>query len=160
MQAMNFKHQERLQKEENKHNEAVLKEQHRHEEYIISEQRKVLEKILEVTLTAYAKKLDFLQAQMNCISETYQQELKLINENISFLEHEKIKIKDNMDLYMEFSRDVRECYKSKDELTKAYNEANRNITTAMQCVKLEESFDSKLQQTAAQLQQITNRGGK
>ena len=151
MQVINNKHQELMQKEENRHNETVLKEQYRHEEYMISEQRKVLEKILEVSLAAYNKKAELLTAQMNCIESTYQQELRLLNENISFLEHEKVKIKDNMELYAEFSYDVRERYKTKDELTRAYNEAHVNLTTAIKCLELEKAFDNNIQQSTAQL---------
>lgn len=151
MQVINNKHQERLQKEQNRHNEAVLKEQHRHEEYIINEQRKVLEKILEVSLAAYNKKVELLMAQMDCIQSTYQQELRLINENISFLEHEKVKIKDNMELYAEFSHDIRERYKTKNELARAYNEAHVNLTAAIKCLELEKAFDNNIQQSTAQL---------
>lgn len=157
MQVINNKHQELMQKEENRHNEAVLKEQYRHEEYMISEQRKVLEKILEVSLATYNKKAELLTAQMNCIESTYQQELRLINENISFLEHEKVKIKDNMELYMELTRDIRERYKTKDELIRAYNEAHVNLTTAMKCLELEKPLGYNFQESAAQLKML---GGK
>ena len=151
MQKINNKHERKMQKMLYEHEERVLKEQHRHEEYIINEQRKVLEKILEVSLATYNKKAELLTAQMNCIESTYQQELRLINENISFLEHEKVKIKDNMELYMELTRDSRERYKTKDELIRAYNDAHVNLTTAMKCLELEKPLGYSFQESAAQL---------
>ena len=157
MQKINNKHERKMQKMLYEHEERVLKEQHRHEEYIINEQRKVLEKILEVSLATYNKKAELLTAQMNCIESTYQQELRLINENISFLEHEKVKIKDNMELYMELTRDIRERYKTKDELIRAYNEAHVNLTTAMKCLELEKPLGYSFQESAAQLKML---GGK
>lgn len=157
MQKINNKHERKMQKMLYEHEERVLKEQHRHEEYIIREQRKVLEKILEVSLATYNKKAELLTAQMNCIESTYQQELRLINENISFLEHEKVKIKDNMELYMELTRDIRERYKTKDELIRAYNEAHVNLTTAMKCLELEKPLGYNFQESAAQLKML---GGK
>lgn len=160
MQTINNKHQERLQKEQNRYNEAILKEQYRHEEYIITEQRKVLEKMLETALTAYNSKMAFYQAQLSCIHEAYNQELRLIEENISFLEHEKSNIRDNMELYCEISRDVNERYKNKDELTRAYHEAHRNLTAAIEHLKLEKQFDGELNQTVAQLNLIGNRRNK
>ena len=144
-------HERKMQEINNRHNEAVLKEQYRHEEYMISEQRKVLEKILEVSFAAYNKKSELLKAQLNCIESTYQQELRLINKDISFLEHEKVKIKDNMELYAEFSRDIRERYKTKNELMLTYNEAHVNITTAIKYLELEKASDSNIQQSMAQL---------
>lgn len=157
MQKINNKHERKMQKMLYEHEERVLKEQHRHEEYIINEQRKVLEKILEVSLATYNKKAELLTAQMNCIESTYQQELRLINENISFLEHEKVKIKDNMELYMELTRDIRERYKTKDELIRAYNDAHVNLTTAMKCLELEKPLGYSFQESAAQLKML---GGK
>ena len=157
MQKINNKHERKMQKMLYEHEERVLKEQHRHEEYIINEQRKVLEKILEVSLATYNKKAELLTAQMNCIESTYQQELRLINENISFLEHEKVKIKDNMELYVELTRDIRERYKTKDELIRAYNDAHVNLTTAMKCLELEKPLGYSFQESAAQLKML---GGK
>lgn len=157
MQKINNKHERKMQKMLYEHEERVLKEQLRHERYIIREQRKVLEKILEVSLATYNKKAELLTAQMNCIESTYQQELRLINENISFLEHEKVKIKDNMELYMELTRDIRERYKTKDELIRAYNEAHVNLTTAMKCLELEKPLGYSFQESAAQLKML---GGK
>lgn len=157
MQKINNKHERKMQKMLYEHEERVLEEQHRHEEYIINEQRKVLEKILEVSLATYNKKAELLTAQMNCIESTYQQELRLINENISFLEHEKVKIKDNMELYMELTRDIRERYKTKDELIRAYNDAHVNLTTAMKCLELEKPLGYSFQESAAQLKML---GGK
>ena len=154
MQKINNKHERKMQKMLYEHEERVLKEQHRHEEYIINEQRKVLEKILEVSLATYNKKAELLTAQMNCIESTYQQELRLINENISFLEHEKVKIKDNMELYMELTRDIRERYKTKDELIRAYNDAHVNLTTAMKCLELEKPLGYSFQESAAQLKML------
>jgi hypothetical protein len=151
MQKINNKHERKMQKMLYEHEERVLEEQHRHEEYIINEQRKVLEKILEVSLATYNKKAELLTAQMNCIESTYQQELRLINENISFLEHERVKIKDNMELYMELTRDIRERYKTKDELIRAYNDAHVNLTTAMKCLELEKPLGYNFQESAAQL---------
>ena len=146
MEKINNKHQKQMQKINNKHQERLLIEQNRHEEFIISEQRKILEKILDVSYAAYNKKVELLMAQMNCIESTYQQELRLINENISFLEHEKVKIKDNMELYAEFSHDIRERYKTKDELTYAYNEAHVNLTMAIKCLELEKPLGCNFQQ--------------
>lgn len=151
MQKINNKHERKMQKMLYEHEERVLKEQHRHEEYIINEQRKVLEKILEVSLATYNKKAELLTAQMNCIESTYQQELRLIKKNISFLERKRVKIKDNMELYMELTRDIRERYKTKDELIRAYNDAHVNLTTAMKCLELEKPLGYSFQESAAQL---------
>ena len=151
MQKMLYEHEEYMLEEENRHAEVMLKEQHRHEEYIINEQRKVLEKIHEVSLATYNKKAELLTAQMNCIESTYQQELRLIKKNISFLERERVKIKDNMELYMELTRDIRERYKTKDELIRAYNDAHVNLTTAMKCLELEKPLGYSFQESAAQL---------
>lgn len=145
LREMEFAHAERMQKIQNKHEEKMLAERNRHEEFIISEQRKVIEKIIDAASAAYEKKVDFLNAQLNCLEQTYTKERDLLSEHIQFLEKERSKYFDDADKYRLLSTDLSKLEDQKSKLYNDYISAHGNLNDAIKYLEIDKSFNSLLE---------------
>ena len=151
LKVMEMSHEEKMQKLQNKHEEKMLAEQNRHEEFIISEQRKVIEKMIEAATVAYEKKVDFLNAQLNCLEQTYSKERDLISEHIQYLEKERNQSFDDADKYMQLSDDLNKLEDQKSKLYTEYMAAQGNLNDAIKYLEIDKAYNSSLEKMQTNL---------
>lgn len=127
-----------------KYQKQMQKEQNRHEEYIITEQRKVIEKMIDAATAAYDKKIDFIQAQLTSLEQTYSKERDLLSEHIMFLENERRESSDDIKKYMALSSDINKVEDKKSELYSNYLTAQGQLNDAVKYLEIDNTFKNAI----------------
>ena len=134
------------------------KEQNRHDEFIISKQVELVTKFLEIKQERFNSKLEFLKQQQISYDDLYKNELKLLNEHISFLETERTKATDNKKLYISLSKELSELEDSKFVLRQEYTKTTNKLTEAIKLLEVEEQFSNPMGQIETPLNNNLLRG--
>ena len=124
----------------NAHEERMLQLRNEHEKSIIAEQAKVLEMLVQAAIHVYDRKMDFFEAQLNCLEETYRTESRMIDEHIHFLEDQRRQSLDNAMTYSQLSSDLDKLNETKARMFSEYTKSQGNLSDKIELLKFENSL--------------------
>ena len=144
LRQMEYAHQEKMQPIRNEHEKKMLAMQYRHDEEIFKQQCEIIKFALETAEKAFNRKMDFYQAQLDCLEEVYSRESNLLTEHITFLENERRERINDANQYALISNDLNKLEDKKSELYNAYLKSQGNLQDAIKYLEIEKSFNNAI----------------
>ncbi len=146
--------QNKLSQIEMKHNENMsaiqteqLRIQKEHERFVIKEQKEVIEMMIQAAVHVYDRKVDFLEAQQASLRTTYQEESRMIEEHIQFLEKKRQQSFNDPVQFSQLSSDLDKLNETKSRMYIEYMKADGNLSDKITILSLENPQNSYLTQS-------------
>lgn len=144
LRQMEIAHQEKMQSIQNEHNWKMLEERNRHDEVMFKQQCEIIKLAIETAEKVFNKKMDFYQAQLDCLEDVYSRESNLLTEHITFLEKERTERINDANQYALISSDINKLEDKRSELYNAYLKSQGSLQDAIKYLEIEKSFNNAI----------------